>query len=80
MKPIILKAILLLTFITACSTAKAPAGYAECPICKANNDLGCLYVKKDVQSHQYKSEGKTEYFCSNECKEQYLINQNPCSW
>ena len=66
---------ILLTLITACSPLKPPTGYAECPICKANNDLACLYVKKNKASYQHKSEDKTVYFCSKECKTQHLEKQ-----
>ena len=64
---------ILSTLFLGCYTnLEVPAGYAECPVCKANNDLACLYVKKNSESNQHKFKDKTVYFCSKECKDQHL--------
>lgn len=45
---------------------------AECPVCRANHDLGCMKVgiADDTPRAQYKDH--TFYFCSDECQREFL--------
>ena len=56
---------------TTAPASTSAAGHAECLVCKENADLACvdLTVDKDTPHTQYN--GKTYYFCSNECKHDF---------
>jgi YHS domain-containing protein len=41
---------------------------AECPVCRCNNDLGCLVVRIDEATPRSVWQDRTYYFCSPECK------------
>ena len=53
---------------TMAASARQPGQHAECLVCKENADLACvdLTVDKDTPHTDYN--GKTYYFCSDECK------------
>ena len=72
------------TFISGCSsnatkppvmasTAKTDC-HAECAVCKANADLACVDVTVDDQTPRYDYNGKTYYFCSNSCRDEFAKN------
>ena len=42
--------------------------HAECLVCKHNADLACVDVAVDTQTPRAVYNGKTYYFCSDECK------------
>jgi YHS domain-containing protein len=50
------------------ASARQSGRHAECLVCKENADLACvdLTVDKDTPHTDYN--GKTYYFCSDECK------------
>jgi YHS domain-containing protein len=55
------------------ATATTPAAqsnqvHAECTVCKANADLACVDVPVDQTTPSYVYNGKTYYFCSDECR------------
>lgn len=62
---------LILTLI-GCSASTPPEGYVECPVCKRNGDMACLWVKPEIDTPSLEENGKTLYFCSEECKKDYL--------
>jgi YHS domain-containing protein len=41
---------------------------SECPVCRCNNDLGCLIVRIDQTTPRSDWQGTTYYFCSQDCK------------
>lgn len=64
--------------MTGCAASKQPASTtqtasaaqpcAECLVCKKNADLACVDVKVDESTPRYDYDGKTYYFCSDDCK------------
>jgi len=49
-----------------------PAQHAECLVCKRNADLACVDVLVDPSTPQYDYDGRTYYFCSEECKSKFV--------
>jgi YHS domain-containing protein len=56
--------------VMASSTANT-ASHAECAVCKANADLACVDVTVDDQTPRCDYNGKTYYFCSNSCRDEF---------
>jgi YHS domain-containing protein len=56
----------------AMTSAKKP--HAECLVCKYNADLACIDVDVDEKTASYVYNGKTYYFCSEECRDQFAKN------
>jgi YHS domain-containing protein len=52
---------------------KTPA-HAECLVCKKNADLACVDVDVDKKTPTAQYNGKTYYFCSDECKGEFAKN------
>jgi len=52
--------------------AKQP--HAECTVCKANADLACVDIPVDGSTPTYLYQGKTYYFCSEECRAAFAKN------
>lgn len=48
---------------------------AECLVCKKNADLACVNVAVDAKTPRCVCNGKTYYFCSEEC--QHAFEKNP---
>jgi len=44
---------------------------AQCQVCKHNADLGCVDVKVTKDTPQYVYQGKTYYFCSPACRDEF---------
>jgi YHS domain-containing protein len=44
------------------------AAVAECSVCREKADLACLRVKINNDTPRAEYNGKTYYFCSQECK------------
>jgi YHS domain-containing protein len=58
-------------------TRSAPAtkpACAECLVCKKNFDLACVDVDVDATTPRTEYNGKTYYFCSDDCKQEFLKN------
>jgi YHS domain-containing protein len=47
---------------------------AECLVCKKNADLACVDISVDKTTPTYAYNGKTYYFCSDECRNQFARN------
>jgi YHS domain-containing protein len=45
--------------------------HAECLVCKKNADLACIDVPVDGKTPTYAYGGKTYYFCSDECRNNF---------
>ena len=50
------------------TAATAGQPHAECTVCKANADLACVDVTVDGGTPRCAYDGKTYYFCSEECR------------
>lgn len=54
------------------SEANSAGQTAPCLVCKYNRDLGCLNVKVTDSTPQLDHEGQTYFFCSQDCREEFL--------
>jgi YHS domain-containing protein len=50
----------------------------ECPVCRYNADLACLDVHVTNQTPTAQYQGRTYYFCSQECKAEF--EKNPAKY
>ena len=67
--------VLVTLLLSACASVpdRDPAsGCANCPVCLHNADLGCVCVKVEKDTPRVEWNGKTWYFCSEECKKAFL--------
>jgi YHS domain-containing protein len=68
--------VLVLAFLAGCQGAPravVPAKpHAECLVCKKNADLACVDVAVDEKTPRAEYGGKTYYFCSEECRVEFL--------
>ena len=57
-----------------CSSTPIATGpnQALCYVCKYNNDLGCIHVTVSEKTPRTVYNGKTYYFCSDECHAAFL--------
>jgi YHS domain-containing protein len=66
----------LLALLAACQSAPRAAvpakPQAECLVCKKNADLACVDVGVDATTPRADYQGKTYYFCSEECRVEFL--------
>ncbi len=53
---------------TSGAAAATGAGLAECPVCKHEGDLACICVRVDDATPRCECDGRTYYFCSDECR------------
>ena len=44
---------------------------AKCLVCEKNADLACIDVDVDSQTPTYTYDGKTYYFCSTKCRNDF---------
>lgn len=59
----------------ACRSAPGFDGpTAECPVCKHEGDLACLCVHVEPDTPSCECDGKTYYFCSDECRSDFLAD------
>ena len=49
------------------ASVREPA-HGECLVCKRNADLACVDVDVDKETPRYVYQGRTYYFCSEECR------------
>jgi YHS domain-containing protein len=74
-----LRAILALALLLgagACTTS-APADdgpTAECPVCRHEGDLACVCVHVQSDTPHCECAGKTYYFCSDECRADFVAH------
>jgi YHS domain-containing protein len=73
-------ALALLAGCAADELSKAPSTqpHAECTVCKMNVDLACIDVAVDDKTPKLMYQGKTYYFCSDECKAKF--EKNPATY
>ena len=79
MKLIQASLLLALWMIAGCAApsrqaAVQPPGLEICCVCEHNNDLACLKVRVNDSTPQTQYQGKTLWFCSEECKQAFLKN------
>jgi len=58
---------------SAAATLSA-AAHCECLVCKHNADLACVDVAVDTTTPRAVYQGRTYYFCSAECRAEFLKN------
>ena len=72
-----------LLLLLGCANSDSPAttkpssvsaAHAECMVCKMNVDLACIDVDVDKNTPSYSYNGKTYYFCSDDCRTQFIKN------
>jgi YHS domain-containing protein len=56
------------------TASAAKCVHAECLVCKKNADLACIDVEVDKATPTYAYNGKTYYFCSEECRDKFAKN------
>ena len=66
----------LIALLSGCAAspqhASSAAGpHSECLVCKANADLACVDVSVDGATPRCSYDGKTYYFCSDECRTKF---------
>jgi Cu+-exporting ATPase len=54
------------------ASAAQHASHAECLVCKYNADLACVDVPVENQTPRAEYNGRTYYFCSDECRAEFL--------
>ena len=70
--------LLSLVILTGCaahqpaSATKVSCEHGECLVCKHNADLACVDVAIDASTPRFDYQGKTYYFCSNECRSEFI--------
>ncbi len=57
-----------MAFGIACSSAPDPRPVAQDPVCLHNGDLGCINVRVDEATPRSTHQGKTYYFCTENCR------------
>jgi len=63
-----------------CSSSPGPSASAthkpceQCIVCKHNADLACVDVEVDANTPRYVYNGKTYYFCSETCRDEFAKN------
>jgi YHS domain-containing protein len=50
------------------------ASTETCYVCKYDNDLACIDVEVDAKTARREYQGKTYYFCSEECAKEFAAN------
>jgi YHS domain-containing protein len=58
--------------LMSASSATQQTAHGECLVCKRNADLACVDVDVDKNTPRAEYNGKTYYFCSDECREEFL--------
>ena len=56
------------------TTQSANKCCAECLVCKKNADLACINVDVTASTPSYVYQGKTYYFCSEDCRKDFIKN------
>ena len=62
----------LAALAVACRSTPPAGPTAECPVCKHDGDLACLCVEIEADTPSCVCAGKTYYFCSEECREDFV--------
>ena len=67
----------LLAILAGCASSAPRAmssAHSECLVCKKNADLACVDIDVDKTTPSAAYNGKTYYFCSDECKKEFEKN------
>lgn len=69
----------LLALAAGCATSSNGAaqgsGQSEiCHVCRYNNDLACVCVRVNENTPRVEYQGRTLYFCSEDCRTAFLKN------
>ena len=69
----------LLALAGGCATSSNDtaqgSGHAEtCHVCRYNNDLACVCVRVNETTPSVEHQGRTLYFCSEDCRIAFLKN------
>ena len=51
--------------------SEAGLPHAQCMVCKCNGDLPCIDVTVDERSPKFEYQGRTYYFCSKACRDEF---------
>jgi hypothetical protein len=54
------------------------SNHAQCTVCKKNADLACVDVAVDDRTPRAVYQGKTYYFCSDDCRKDF--EKNPAKY
>jgi YHS domain-containing protein len=68
---------LALSLTASCSTPKTESqdgSVATCHVCRYRNDLACVRIKVKDSTPRAEYQGATYYFCSEDCREEFLKN------
>ncbi|MCE9582577.1 MAG: YHS domain-containing protein [Planctomycetes bacterium] len=72
LKTLRLLSLAALLFAAGCaSTQRHDGPTAECPVCVCNHDEECRVVDIKTDTPQTEWDGRTWYFCSDECREAF---------
>jgi YHS domain-containing protein len=67
-----------LMFLAGCATMEtqqvSTGPHGECLVCKANADLACVDIPITAETPHADYNGKTYYFCSDDCRNTFLKN------
>ena len=69
--------VLVITMLAGCQSATSDLmsadarPHAECLVCKKNADLACVDIVVDKDTPCCGYNGKTYYFCSDECRAKF---------
>jgi hypothetical protein len=64
----------MVPLVSGCATTPTVADgkqHAECTVCKKNADLACVDVVVDGETPRRAYNGKTYYFCSDDCAKKF---------
>ena len=73
----ILMSLCVLAMVSCASTERAASSTqpaAKCLVCEKNADLACVDITVDATTPRYGYNGKTYYFCSDECRAKFAKN------
>ena len=77
MKALLSAACAAVLLLAGCASVPEPdpaSGCANCPVCARHADLACVCVKVEADTPSCEWNGRTWYFCSEECKRAFLAD------
>jgi hypothetical protein len=75
MKALLAAAFACVLLVAGCASVPEPdpaSGCANCPVCAHQADLACVCVKVGADTPRCEWNGRTFYFCSEECRKAFL--------
>lgn len=73
-RPLVLAAVAALIGCASQPVSSDGRAHAQCLVCKHNADLACVDVKVDQKTPRCVCDGRTYYFCSDECRREFEKN------